>query len=89
MIWHATKMLTVWWKKPRIRKGPPSLPPQTYEQRLSQSVDQIREDFDVDQAVLNTMTERLDEDEAKEFSDVPRQKMLRRIYKALGGEELE
>ena len=61
----------------------------TYAESLSESVRQIREQFEAEQAVLDEMGEDLAEDEAGEFQDLPRQKMLRRLYKALGEEEGE
>jgi len=61
----------------------------TYAESLSESVRQIREHFEAEQAVLDEMGEELAEDEANEFQDLPRQKMLRRLYQALGEEEGE
>jgi len=83
------------WQRRRARRrrraAPEPEPPQpvTYAESLSESVRQIREQFEAEQAVLDEMGEELAEDEANEFQDLPRQKMLRRLYQALGEEEGE
>ena len=84
-IWHRRRAR----RRQRAESAPEPPRPVTYAESLSESVRQIREQFEAEQAVLDEMGEDLAEDEAGEFQDLPRQKMLRRLYKALGEEEGE
>jgi len=84
-IWHRRRAR----RRRRAEPAPEPPRPVSYAESLSESVRQIREQFEAEQAVLDQMGEELAEDEAGEFQDLPRQKMLRRLYKTLGEEEGE
>lgn len=91
--WQWCQVAWKWWKDWRWRRRKledqePYRPP-TYAERLSESVEQIREQFEAEQSVLDVMSTGLEDDEEQEFRDLPRQKMLKRLYDALGGDEPE
>jgi hypothetical protein len=90
--WCHARYLTWAETRRRSREIPPEpevepYRPPTYSEELTASVDQIYEQFEAEQAVVDLIGSDLDELEQQEIRDVPRQKLLQRLYRVLGGDD--
>lgn len=76
IVWNTTKVVTAWWKKPRVKKPLPS-PPR--DEQMQTSVDVIKQDFDSENTIVDVFG--LDDQEGFFVESALRRKMLRRLFR--------